>query len=222
MYMYMYLCIYIYILCVRNTWIHWQMKTFQHLWLLGILAPPEVPSESAGFWERRWFRVVLMCLRRVMPQVGLEALNLQPCAFFKACISVCIRICLCLYDFICMSMSMFCIYIYIYVYIYMYIIYVNKWCYISSWTVWTTSRNSQVPTRRVLHFARPPFPQQPVLIGLSHDHIAWQDMDDLRSLHLLFFRQQNTRGKYWEIRIWYDSNNYENYTYTSMYTFFQK
>jgi hypothetical protein len=52
-----------------------------------------------------------------------------------------------------------------------------------------------------LHFARPPFPQQSVLIGLSHDHIAWQDMDDLRSLHLLFFWQQNTRGKYWEIRI---------------------
>jgi hypothetical protein len=46
------------------------------------LAPPEVPSESAGFRERRWFRVVLMCLRRVMPQVGLEALNLQPCVFF--------------------------------------------------------------------------------------------------------------------------------------------
>jgi hypothetical protein len=47
------------------------------------LAPPEVPSESAGFRERRWFRVVLMCLRRVMPQVGLEALNLQPCFFLK-------------------------------------------------------------------------------------------------------------------------------------------
>eukprot|EP00438_Fugacium_kawagutii_P024485 Skav209984 [mRNA] locus=scaffold1046:300995:301246:+ [translate_table: standard] len=31
----------------------------------------------------------------------------------------------------------------------------------------------QGPTRRVLQFARPPFPQRQVAIGLSHDHMCW-------------------------------------------------
>lgn len=38
-------------------------------------------------------------------------------------------------------------------------------------------RLPQVPTRRVVEFVRPCFPQRPVALGLEHDHINWFDME---------------------------------------------
>ena len=86
--------------------------------VLGILAPPEVPSESAGFWERRWFRVVLMCLRRVMPQVGLVALG-NP------------GLCICINNMCtCLCLHVFFLHVYVHVYVLHIYIYINSIFYV--------------------------------------------------------------------------------------------